>query len=55
MGVHVAARAARGEGIIGPGSWHEPGSFVSAFRAIFVQRQGFVFFSIYLFGVLYSI
>jgi hypothetical protein len=38
---------ARSEGawIIGPGSWHEPGSFISAFRAIFVQRQGFVFFS----------
>jgi hypothetical protein len=50
----------RSEGgwIIGPGSWHEPGSLVSAaaaFRAIFVPRQDFVFFSIYLFCVLYSI
>jgi hypothetical protein len=37
---------ARSEGVwlIGLGSWHEPGSLVSAFQAIFVQRQGFVFF-----------
>jgi hypothetical protein len=44
IGLHVGARAARGAWIIGPGSWHEPGSLISAFRAIFVQRQGFVFF-----------
>jgi hypothetical protein len=42
--VSTWARAQRGGWIIGPGSWHEPGSLVYAFRAIFVQRQGFVFF-----------
>jgi hypothetical protein len=44
IGLHVGARTARVAWIIGPGSWHEPGSLISAFQAIFVQRQGFVFF-----------
>jgi hypothetical protein len=51
IGLHMGARAARVAWIIGPGSWHEPGSLISAFRAIFGKRRGFVFFSIYLFGV----
>jgi hypothetical protein len=40
------------EKLIGPGSWHKPGLLVQAeFWALFVPRQSFVFFSIYLFCV----
>jgi hypothetical protein len=42
--VSTWARAQRGGWLIGPGSWHELRSLVSAFQAIFVQRQGFVFY-----------